>query len=245
MDELRSVDPNEIELVNANELLILKDEEEVERFKAEKEAIRKAKKPVVKPVEVLPDLTYMERFWNKNGPCSWERVVKEADTLFNNLLQNYDKMLDGDDKVKHFDVLYGRNLYMDAAREIRKTYHYEIQRELVPWIKNEFQTGELFKMENWRLYRDRYAMSTIYLGYRKLIIFKQFLLQLTISFYCDNDVYKCDYCEKEDYYGSAFSVALYGWTDMIHVEPCEQKYAFIRNDPNDLMIPESHWAERD
>ena len=187
----------------------------------------------------------MEKFMDKNRIFRWEPIVEEADELFEYLLHNYDNMLDGEDKVKHFDVLYGRNLYMDAASEIRETYHYEIQRELVPWIKNEFQTGELFKMENWRLYRDRWAMSTMYLGYRKLIIFKQFLLQLTMSFYCDNDVYKCDYCEKKDYCGNAFSVALYGWTDINKVEPCNQECAYICNDPNDLMIPESHWTERD
>ena len=58
MDELTSVDTNEIESAPNDVLLILKDVDEVERIKAEGEAINK--EPIVESVEVPLTETYME-----------------------------------------------------------------------------------------------------------------------------------------------------------------------------------------
>jgi hypothetical protein len=242
MDELTLVDLNEIELVNANELLILKDEEEVERFKAEKEATRIAKKPVIKPVEEPVDKTYMERFADKKRQIfSWKDFVEEADLLFNYLLSNYHNMLDGEDKVKHFDVLSGDYSLNSDAYEIKERYSNEIQMELVPWIRNESRTTELFKMENWRPFRDPESITDTFLGYRRFFKFKHYYFLLTLSYFCDNDTYICTYCKKKDY-GRHFGVALHGWKDIncANLQPVNVLHIL-----DDNMYPESHWFEKE
>ena len=234
MDELRSDD--------ANELLIFKDVDEVERFKAEKEATgNNAKETVVESVEETVEETYMEKHMDKKGVYNWKAVAEEGDELFEYLIHNYDTMLEGDETVKHFDVGFGWYWLMGDALKIKTQYSGEIQCELVPWIKKEFNKGELFRIDNWKPFRDQDTIIFMFLGYKKLFQFKHYYFQLTISSRCENNTSICTYCEKGDY-GRHFGVALYGWKDINHVNLQPVNVLHILDDN---MIPDSYWSMKE
>ena len=159
---------------------------------------------------------------------NWETLAKDGDELFEYLINNYEKMLDGEDKVKHFNIDKAKHFNIDngdyledCVIEIKETYSDELQKELAPWIKNEFQKNELFKIENWKPFRDcDLYLSFIYLGYRKMFQFKHYIFQLAISFGCEERD-TCIHCIKEDLIGKfkiRFGLGLYGWKDENHVK---------------------------
>jgi hypothetical protein len=149
-------------------------------------------------------------------------------------------MFDGEDKVKHFDVGYRWCKLRDAADEIREKYSNQIQRELVQWIKKEFQTNELFKIENWKPYRNPYEIVFMFLGYRKLFQYKHCIFQLILLYECDgdDDTCICKYCENEEY-TPHFGVMLFGWRD-IKYEKLQPENILTVFDDN--MVPEWYWA---
>jgi hypothetical protein len=171
----------------------------------------------------------------------WEPIVEEADKLFEYLLHNYDNMLDGEEKVKHFDILSGDYFLIGEAYEIKEKYCNEIQCELVPWIRAESKTRDLFKIENWRPFRDPELVTDMFLGYRKFFYFKHYIFQLTMSWHCDNDTYVCKYCKKEDY-GRHFGVALYSQRDLKY-----DKLEILDILPilDDIFYPELLWFEKE
>lgn len=63
---------------------------------------------------------------------SWERLAEEGDELYDYLIHNYENMLDGEEKVKHFDVGYITYGLMDEVLDINKKCSNELQKELVP-----------------------------------------------------------------------------------------------------------------
>ena len=106
-------------------------------------------------------------------------LVKKGEELFQYMIHNYDTMFDGD-YIKHFDVWYTSHMmegyYDEAIKECGKN---NIKAELIPWIRKEFETNNLFNSENWRPERD-YDYCDMYLGYRKLFVYKQYYFQLQI-----------------------------------------------------------------
>lgn len=231
MDELTSVDPNEIESAGTDEILLLSNA-------PLKVPTKTTKEPVDEPMEEPPDQTYMERFMNKKFIFSWQKVVEEADILFDYLIRKYETMLDGEDKIKHFDIMSGYYYLIDEADEMKEAYSDKIQSLLVPWIRNEFKIGDLLKIHNWRPFRDPDLLVRMFLGYRKFFQYKHYLFQLTVSWYCENDTTICKYCAKGDY-GRHFGVALYGWRDIKYknLQPLD-----ILPILDDNLYPESHWS---
>ena len=173
---------------------------------------------------------------------NWETLAKDGDELFEYLINNYENMLDGEDKVKHFDIENGDYLSDDTIY-IKDTYSDELQKELVPWIKNEFQKNELFKIENWKPFRDHNLyFSYIYLGYRNLFQFKHYIFQLTISFGCEEED-TCIHCIKENLIGTfriRLGLGLYGWKDENYVKLQPRDRITVLDDN---ILPETYWAQ--
>jgi hypothetical protein len=231
MDEPTLVVLNEIESDNTNEISIRSN------------ASLKVKNNTTKEsdvIEEVPDETYMESHMDKNGMYNWKSVAKEGNELFEYLIQNYYNMLDGEDKIKHFDVGFGWYWLIGDAFKIKMKDSDEIQHELIPWIKREFNEGELFKKKNWKPFRNQDTIIYMFLGYKRLFQFKHYYFQLTLSSDCENDTINCKYCQKEDY-GNHFGVALYGWKDINYdkLQPVNVLHIL-----EDNMIPESHWAKK-
>jgi len=220
---------DQIESAHADNIITLKKNNTTQKLRRnnvvlpEQEGVRN-----VKSIQNPINETYMEKHMNQNTILNWKIVAEEGQDLFDGLIRKFENMFDGEDKVKHFDVGYRWCRLRDAADEIREKYSNQIQRELVQWIKKEFQTNELFKIENWKPYRNPYEIEFMFLGYRKLFQYKHCIFQLILLYDCD--MYNCKYCDKEDY-GGHFSVVLYSVRDIN-----------VHSVLDDNIIPESDWV---
>jgi hypothetical protein len=168
----------------------------------------------------------------------WDRFLKEGEELFNYMIHNFDDMFDGN-KIKHFDIRY-EYIYDEGTQEIKERYGEDIQKELIPWIKKEFESNELINSTSWKPFRDQYTLSDMYFGYRKLFQFKHYYFQLAMESECDLD--DCKYCINDTnkiIFSPHFCLALYGWKD--ESSDILQPYNKVKI-PLDNIMPESDWV---
>ena len=165
---------------------------------------------------------------------NWDKFLKEGDGLFVWMTQNYETMIDGD-KIKHFDIRYGTYLVMDEEEEIKVKLLYgdEIQKEIIPWIKNEYESGRLFEKTNWKPFRDQYLLTHMYFGYKYTFKFKNYYLQIALDSACGI----CEYCKKS-MSRIHFELALYGWKED-NKEKIQPDNEVIL--PTDNIMPEWYW----
>ena len=72
--------------------------------------------------------------------------MAEGDVILHYMILHFENMLDGDTIIKHFSIrpgIYGRIYECDILR-INEEYGVDIQKELIPWIRNEMNLGHLF-----------------------------------------------------------------------------------------------------
>jgi hypothetical protein len=171
---------------------------------------------------------------------SWENIAKEGDELFDYLIHNYKNMFDKEEKIKHFDIDIGWFMLFEESREVKEKYNDEIQRELVPWIKKEFQNNELFKIENWKPFRNQHIYTHMYLGYRKLFQYKQYIFQLSLLSRCYNNI--PTFSNEKKIMGAIFELQLCGWKEINHekLQP-----ANIITILDDNIVPKSFWDEKE
>ena len=89
-------------------------------------------------------------------PFCWDRFLIEGKELFEYMKNNFDNMFDGDAKIKHFEIR-DEICYDYGSQELNQVFGKEIQKQLVPWIKREFEDNRLFNNTLWRPFRDRYT----------------------------------------------------------------------------------------
>ena len=167
---------------------------------------------------------------------SRSRFVKEGDILFSYMIHNFVEMIDGDSKIKHFDINSGVFVLSEYIDDIKEKYSNDIQCKLITWIKSELYDKGLFHKENWRPFRDQDLLLYMFLGYKKLFQYKQYLFQLSLETNCECDT--CEYCEKE-VNRIHFSIALYGWKDECSTQ---LKPINLFTISKDMIIPESFWT---
>jgi len=144
---------------------------------------------------------------------NFDRFEEEGDILFKYMITNFNKMFDGEFKIKHFGVESGVNDLRVYVCDI-KQYMNNIEQEVIPWIQKEFENEELFEPTNWRPFREQFIFTTMFLGYKKMFQYKQYMFQLSLSDRCQ-DSYSCKYCKEEidDKESIHFYLAFYGWKD--------------------------------
>jgi hypothetical protein len=196
----------------------------------------------------------------------WKKFEDKGDKLFNYMINNFYNMLDGDDNVKHFNIIYGYYGTIDIDEdEVMKNYGIDIQKSLVPWIKNEFQDGRLFDKTLWKPFRDMDTYSTMFYAYKKFFKYDKYYFQLSIDAGCGIDECKycnryinteCKYCNdiedcEEDkcicnnshtYDNNVvhFELALYGWKDDI----TNKSFSKMKIMPSDFMMLEEQWNRK-
>ena len=169
---------------------------------------------------------------------SWDRLVLEGETLYTYMINNYDKMFDGEKTIKHFGIEIGSLGLQDYVDEILENYYTGIQEELIVWLKKEKDDNRLFENKNWNTFRDPDILLWMFLGYRKMFQYKHYIFQISLNTRCgyvlDDD---CKYCTGKEHH-SCFGLVLYGWKD--------EKYENLQ--PNnriaildDYLMPEPVW----
>ena len=175
---------------------------------------------------------------------SWDRLVLEGETLYTYMINNYDKMFDGEKTIKHFGIAIGSIGFGDYVNEIKEKYHTDIQNELIPWIKKEIESNNLFQNKNWNTFRDPDILVWMFLGYRKMFQYKQYIFQLSLDASCGYefaDVF-CKYCSNKEYNSgedtARFLLVFYGWKDEKYENLQPEDFLTISDD---YLMPESFW----
>lgn len=145
--------------------------------------------------------TQLRKRWYMYDSEDWK---KESVEVFDYMIHHYDEMFEqngmNEKNIKYLEI-YGRNYGMiDCARKIQKNHLSSIQIHIVPWIENEFKSGNLFQSRNWRPFIHCESINSMLFGYRKYFIFDNHYLQLSIERDCvemsiERDGVEVDYIE--------------------------------------------------
>lgn len=166
----------------------------------------------------------------------WDEFLTEGDRMFEYMIQNFNTMINTTNMyVKHFTIRY-EGVHDLGTKEISKTYDDEIQKELIPWIQNEYKSGRLFTKSLWKPFRDSYTLIDMYLGYRILFIFKHYVFQLSMDEDCIPE--ECKYCDGNEIH-IHFELVLWGWKDTCddYLKPYDMFHI-----PSDKYMPEKQWS---
>ncbi len=177
---------------------------------------------------------------------SWNKFLVEGDRLYDVLVKNFENMIDGD-LVKHFDIRDGIYRCIADTKQIEETDGIEIQKQLVPWIRNELKEGRLFDKNNWKPFRNQHQLIDMHYGYKILFVYKHYYFQLGIESFCEAD--ECKYCghtkdiyfEEHEDNSEHFLLALYGWKnkDSDELQPSKK----VSLTPDNIM-PHRHWISK-
>lgn len=111
---------------------------------------------------------------------SWTDFIVEGAALFDYMIQNFDSMFEGESIIKHFNIR-DEGIYDICSDEIMQKYGSAIEKELIPWIHDQFSQGQLFEKENWKPFRDRCSLSEAYLGYSQMFHYRDYYFYLVIN----------------------------------------------------------------
>ena len=168
-------------------------------------------------------------------PYCWEEFLKEGERAYDYMIHNYEKMVDIDAFKNHFTMYDG--IWQIGSIEVLENHGDEIQKVLLPWIKKEYESGQLFQKENWKPFRDPDLINWSNFGYKKMFQYKQYYLQLSIGAECEN-YKKCIYCTKTNN-ALHFQLLYYGWKDDTTMMIQPDNRVSIPND--DMIMPERLW----
>lgn len=112
-------------------------------------------------------------------PSDWNECITLVNEWFTYLCAHFDDMLD-EDRIRHFDIQYADSKMMGYYEEVAEKYGEEIHRTLIPWIREEAQSGRLFRSSHWKPFRKPYLYTACYAGYRKLFYYGAYSFQLTM-----------------------------------------------------------------
>jgi hypothetical protein len=120
---------------------------------------------------------------------------------------------------------------MDETDYIKEKYISDIEAELLPWIKKE--GSALFEYNNWIPFRHEYSMTEMYLGYRKMFIYKEYVFQLSLVSDCSYNIR----CNSRKFGNSIHFVAsYYGRKEGNIIQP-DEIFTLLE----DNIIPEEYW----
>ena len=196
------------------------------RKRARLNTTRKKPRPVIpeeEPKEPREEIPY------------WSKFLKEGDVIFNYMIQNYNLMIN-DNKIWGLEIFEIRQKFGSEIHYLEKNYLDEIQKELIPWIQNQYKTGQLIEKSNWKPFRD-HGFTTFTLGYKVMFQYKQYYFQLSM----DTDCPAITEFKDEEYSWVSFLLALYGWKEdgKEKLQPDDDVVI-----PPDNTMPEWYWDRK-
>ena len=167
---------------------------------------------------------------------SWKRFLVEGDNLYNYMINNFENMFD-ENTIKYFCIVNGIYRNIKDTDKLTEEYGDEIEKELIPWIRNELKEGRLFDKTLWKPFRNQCQLLDMYYGYRILFTYKEYIFQLAVEDYCD--FYENNNKRIDD--RACFVLALYGWKDKDSdmLQPYNDSVI-----PNDNIMPQKHWIHQ-
>ena len=133
----------------------------------------------------------------------WQKMLARGDEFFTYMISNFNSMFINDTFVKHFEInedsRYNMEIYETDDKDAQNKLLDDIQKELVPWIKNEHKSGRLFENTNWMPFPGGCGCSVYetYLGYRYMFLYKDLYFQLSINEDCIPE--ECKYCDGNEF----------------------------------------------
>lgn len=181
--------------------------------------------------EVKPkEKTYLEQ--------RHEHFLIEGEPMFAYMVEHFNSLFTNESKMRHFSIRYEGNSYLsDEIDLLNATCLDDIHNHILPYIKQERMEGRLFDRDYWRPIRDNYDSSSFYMGYKKMVQYKHYFFQVSITKDCDYD--DCKYCmDKDTDWFIHFEVVLFGWKDEHHenLQPNNRIQIGSHN-----MLPERYW----
>ena len=165
---------------------------------------------------------------------TWDQFVMDGDILYDYLTTHFEDMFEPSGEIKKFDMRYMSYLSSGYYEGVMEECGEQVHQEIIPWIREEHQSGRLFTKENWKPFRDQLRFTTMYYGYRTLFCFHDF-------FYFQLAVAKIVHDKLEGGVETSidFNVALYGWKDKDSdmIQPDDQVIL-----QQDMAMPERHWT---
>jgi hypothetical protein len=165
----------------------------------------------------------------------WSTFLKEGEILFDYMIKKYNIMIT-DDRIKNLEIFGIHGQFYSESRYLEKNHLVEIKKELLPWIQQQYESGQLFEKSNWKPFRNFTDFLTSTFGYRVMFQYKEFYFQLTLDSYYPFDVGLKD-DEYNEYDWVCFNLALYGWKED-DKEKLQPDGMII---PPDNIMPESYW----
>lgn len=176
-------------------------------------------------------------------PAFWDKFIIQGKKYYKYMIENFHTMI-SDISIPHLDIRPGTYNLIDEHDLIQMQFGQEIEKQLLKWIKNEFNDARLFKEDWWKPFRNTEHLSCMSLGYKKMFIFSpndksvdqinKYFFQLSLERVCEEDCITCNGTNRDIH----FNLLLYGWTsnnsNLIYPD---EKYIIS----NDEMMPKEYW----
>jgi hypothetical protein len=102
----------------------------------------------------------------------WKEFLERGKKWYQYMVSHFDEMFDGN-IIKHFTIR-DEGVHDLGSEEVMEKHGEDIHKELVKWIHNEYNEGRLFIRSNWRPFHDKMFYDRMYLGYRRMFIYKNY-----------------------------------------------------------------------
>jgi hypothetical protein len=168
----------------------------------------------------------------------WDRFLLEGKEIFNFMIQNYDQLVSNEQKLRHFFIRGDGWPSFKELNDPTKPFFYDVQVELIKWIRKEHSEMRLFDANLWKPFRDFYELDEMWFGYKKMFNYEGMYYQFAMQKGCEN-YDTCLECaidgNDEDYYH--FELVRFEWLDpnTPHYDP------FIIISLPDEFMPEHKW----
>lgn len=109
----------------------------------------------------------------------FQEELRFGEELYEYMIHHYQEMIDTEVKqIRNFTIWYTTIDMMYEYIPITTLYEQEMERLLIPWLEEEYQSGRLFERSHWKAFRDAYDFNDIHMGYRYLFVFHEYVFQL-------------------------------------------------------------------
>lgn len=168
------------------------------------------------------------------SPYRLENYREDGVNLYSYMCSQFrTKDIDKYNYIKYFEIKDFPNKSYRYLNKVKDEFEAIIQPDLLKWIRQERDSGQLFDKINWKIFEDLWENTQSYIGYRKLFTYRQYYFQLTVDYF-----YNFDHSPNEDGNELHLQLLLYGWKDdsFKYIQP-DNIYSMT----SDISIPE--WDE--